>query len=169
MVVVVSVYIKIERKDVMQKNMMILFGVVVVVVLVVAGFTLLNNDGTSDSSTNRENEDPLTNDNSNTSTTGYGSIVGNWTFLSGTSNGEPVTHIVSGWVNYKSDGTWVYSYDYGYTTVDAEGTWQTQDGQLAWGTNGSEISDWYSVDSYDFVDGDLVISSSTSEMRYRGH
>ena len=146
---------------------MMILGIVAVVVLVVAGFTLLNNEGTSETNTDGTNEGSSVNDGSNEGLNQANNIVGNWTFVSGTQNGSPVTHIVSGWVNYKADGTWVYFFDYGYTTVDAEGTWQAQDGELYWGTNGNEVSDWYSYDSYQFVDGDLVITSDNSEMIYR--
>ena len=149
--------------DTMNKNIMI-FGVLAVLVLVIAGFTLMNNEGTSD--VNGDTEGPSDNNDSTIGANEYGSIVGNWTFVSGTTNGEPITHIVSGWVNYKADGTWTYFYDYGYTTVNDQGTWQAQDGELSWGTDGSEINDWYSYDTYKFVDGDLVIMSPNSEMRY---
>ena len=157
----------------MEKTKMMLFAVLAVSVLLVAAFTLTNNEGINE--INPDNNDKKDNTNpegdnqgasSDVATTAGGSIVGNWTFVNGTSNGEPVTHIASGWVNYKADGTWTYFYDYGYTTVEAEGTWQTQDGQLSWGTNGSEISDWYSMDTYEIKGDILIIRSSGSEMFY---
>ena len=157
----------------MKKTKIVLVAVVLVVV--VAGFmftknegyldTILNvgdNGGNDNTNTGGDNDGP-----SNDGVNQAGSIVGNWTFVDGTQNGQPVTHIASGWVNYKADGTWTYFYDYGYTTLNDEGTWQAQDGELYWGTEGSEISDWYSYDNYQLVGDDLIISSNTSEMRYR--
>ena len=118
----------------MGKTKMMLFAVLAVLVLAVAAFTLTNNEGLLDtiiSGDNNEGTDNTTmgEDNeipSNNDTTVEGSIVGNWTFVSGIQNGEPVTHIASGWLHYKADGTWRYSYDYGYTILDDEGTWQAQ-------------------------------------------
>ncbi len=95
-------------------------------------------------------------------------LVGNWTWISGNNNGEPVTQIINGWVHFKQDGTWKFAYDYDYTMRIQNGTWQARDGELYWGTAGQEISDWYSIDSYKFGinDGDLSIMSGNSVMNY---
>ncbi len=144
----------------MEKHKMIIFAVLAVSVLVVAAVALTNNEGTSDTNTADGNNEgsPATGD-SNTGTNAQASIVGNWTFVNSTTNGELVTHIASGWVSYKDDGTWTYSFDYGYTIVNDEGTWQAQDGKLYWGTEGHEISDWYSVDNYEVIGDDLIVST----------
>ena len=157
----------------MKKTKIILVAVVIVVI--VAGFTFINNEGYLDTILNAG--DNGGNDNTNTggdnegsSNNGVnqdGSIVGNWTFVNGTTNGQPVTHIASGWINYKADGTWTYFYDYGYTTINDQGTWQAQHWELYWGTEGSEISDWYAYDNYQLKGDNLVIISDTSEMIYR--
>ena len=154
----------------MKKTTMIISAIVIV--SVIAGFTLLNNEGVIDSilnevniegngntNTNGDNEGPSNTDYTNNDSNQDGSIVGNWTFVSSETNGEPVTHVTSAWVNYKADGTWTYFYDYGYTTVNDEGTWQAQDGVLYWGTEGHEISDWYSVDNYEVTGDDLIITT----------
>ena len=164
----------------MEKNQMMIFAVIAVVVLAVAAFTLTNNEGTPDPNTTGgdnlegnenpnpegENEGSSVTENPNSGASVAGSIVGNWTFINGTNNDGPVTHIASGWIDYKADGTWTYFYDYGYTTVNQEGTWQAQEGQLYWGTNGSEISDWYSYDTYEIVGDVLIIRGDGSEMFY---
>lgn len=162
-----------KEKDVMEKNKMMVFAVLAVLVLAVAALTLTNNNGTPATTTGDTNEgngntnpEGENEGSSNTGANGAGSIVGNWTFVNGTTNDGPVTHIASGWIDYKADGTWTYFYDYGYTTVNQEGTWQAQDGELYWGTNGSEISDWYSYDTYEIVGDVLIITSDGSEMFY---
>ena len=161
----------------MKKTKLILVAVVLVVV--VAGFMFIKNEGyldtilagdnsggNGDTNPSENNGGSSTDGNTNTDGNHDGRFVGNWTFVDGTSSGQPVTHITSGWVNYKADGTWSYFFDYGYTTVNAEGTWQAKDGTLYWGTNGNEISDWYSVESYQFTGDNLILSTDTSEMRY---
>jgi hypothetical protein len=163
-----------RREDVMEKNQMMLFAVIAVVVLAVAAVTLTNNEGAPEANTTGDIPEGNENTNpegdkegaSNNSVNVAGTVVGNWTFINGTNSDGPVTHIASGWIDYKADGTWTYFYDYGYTTVDQEGTWQAQDGQLYWGTNGSEISDWYSYDTYEIVGDVLIIRSDGSEMFY---
>lgn len=167
--------------DYMKKTTMILAAIVVVAVA--AGFIFINNEGVLDSilnatnttengntNTNGETEQP-SNNNGYTSTDANhdGRFVGNWTFIEGTSSGKPITHIVSGWIYYKADGTWTNFFDYGHQLLNEQGTWQAKDGVLCWGTDGTEISDWYSVDDYQFVDDDLIISSDYSEVRYRTH
>jgi len=162
----------------MKKTTMILSAIVIV--SVIAGVVLINNEGILDSilegvnsggngntNTGGDNEGSSTNNNSNTDPNHDGRFVGNWTFVEGTSSGKPVTHIASAWINYKADGTWTDFFDFGHQIRRQQGTWQAKDGVIYWGTNGSEISDWYSVDDYQFTGDDLILSTDTSEMRYR--
>ena len=164
----------------MKKTTMILSAIVIV--SVVAGLILISNEGVLDSilngvnlggngnsTTNGDTNKPSNNEPIQTDSNHDGRFVGNWTFVEGTSGGKPVTHIVSGWISYKADGNWTECFDYGDQILNEQGTWQAKDGVLCWGTNGSEISDWYSVDDYQFVGDDLIISSDNSEMRYRIH
>jgi len=164
----------------MKKTTMILSAIVIV--SVIAGLILVSNEGVLDSilngvnagengntPTNGGNEEPSNNEYTPTDSNHDGRFVGNWTFVEGTTSGQPVTHIVSGWINYKADGTWTESFDYGDQILNEQGTWQAKDGVIYWGTDGTEISDWYSVDDYQFTGDDLIISSDYSEMRYRIH
>jgi hypothetical protein len=164
----------------MKKTTMILSAIIVVAA--VAGFILINNEGvldpilnglntgeTGNTNTNGDTEEPSNNDYTATDSNHDGRLVGNWTFVEGTSSGQPITHIVSGWINYKADGTWTEFFDYGDQLLNEQGTWQAKDGVLCWGTDGSEISDWYSVDDYQIAGDDLIISSDYSEIRYRIH
>jgi hypothetical protein len=164
----------------MKKTTMILSAIIVVAAI--AGFILINNEGVLDPilnglntgengnpNTNGDNEEPSNNEYTSTDPNHDGRLVGNWTFVEGTASGKPVTHIVSGWINYKADGNWTEFFDYGDQLLNEQGTWQAKDGVLYWGTNGSEISDWYSVDDYQIIGDDLIISSDYSEMRYRIH
>ena len=146
----------------------VLFSLLVVALLVLSGCTSTEqNKGTNaDEGTTNQNAD-------NGGDSGqYASnldqrFIGNWTWISATSGGEPVTGIASGWLNFEADGTWDFYYDYGYSERIQNGTWQAKDGDLYWGTEGYEISDWYSYDSYEFVDGDLIIIQQTGESRYQ--
>jgi hypothetical protein len=168
------------EKDCMKKTTMMLSAIIVVAA--VAGFILINNEGVLDPilnglntgengnpNTNGDTEEPSNNEYTSTDPNHDGRLVGNWTYVEGTSSGQPITHIVSGWINYKADGNWTEFFDYGDQLLNEQGTWQAKDGVLCWGTNGSEISDWYSVDDYQIVGDDLIISSDYSEMRYRIH
>ena len=162
----------------MKKTTMIVSAIVVV--SIIAGLVIINNEGILDSilggvnigengntNANGKNEKPSNNDPIQTDSNHDGRFVGNWTFVEGTSSGKPVTHIASAWINYKADGTWTDFYDFGHQIRRQQGTWQAKDGVLYWGTDGSQISDWYSVDDYQFVGDDLIISKDASEMRYR--
>jgi len=160
-------------KNKFRKKQIMILGAALISILLLAGCT---DNSTSNSDENNQetgdNNNAGNSDNSGNSN-GYAvnvdpNMVGNWTWTSGTNSGEPITHISSGWVNFKEDGTFNSYYDYGYTVVVYEGTWQAKDGDLYWGTNGHEISDWYSYDTYDFITNNgLTIISDSSEMLYQ--
>jgi len=126
-----------------------LIGIMLVSVLLLTGCT-----ETNDNNNNQNTGDDNTDDNSNTYSVNHDPrLIGNWT-------GN------NSWVHFHEDGTFQSAYDYDYTIVTYEGTWQAKDGQLSWGTNGHEISDWYSMDTYHFNGDDLVITQDTIESTY---
>lgn len=137
-------------------------GMILVSVLVLAGCTEDNTDSNNDQDTGDADTGGSSNDYSGNHDP---RLIGNWTWTDGTNQGNPVDYITRGWVNFMQDGTFKSFYDYGYTTVNYEGTWQAKDGDLYWGTNGHEISDWYSTDNYQ-IDGKLTIDNSATEMNY---
>ena len=156
------------RKKECGKAKIVFFSLCTILVLLLSGCTSTptNEADTGDEGTTNQNAD-------NGGDSGqYASnldqrFIGNWTWISATSGGEPVTGIASGWLNFEADGTWDFYYDYGYSERIQNGTWQAKDGDLYWGTEGFEISDWYSYDSYEFVDGDLIIIQQMGESRYQ--
>ena len=143
------------------KKQMMLLGAVIISIFLLAGCTNNNNAGDNNQGTGDEN-----NDDSGYAVNADPNMVGNWTWTSGTSSGEPITHIISSWVNFHKDGTFNSVYEYDNQLVIYEGTWQAKDGDLAWGTNGNEISDWYLTDSYQVSGNELIITSDSSEMKY---
>lgn len=161
-----------EFADNMKKKFeikqLIILGITLFLILLFAGCTSTNEgDDNQNASDNNGSSSDSNDDASDYAVNVDKNLVGNWTWTCGTSNGEPVTHISSGWVNFKKNGTWMYAYDYGYTITIQNGTWQAKDGQLYWGTDGSEISDWYSINSYELVNSnELVISTDSSDSLY---
>ncbi|MBN1275795.1 hypothetical protein JXA12_05925, partial [Candidatus Woesearchaeota archaeon] len=80
-------------------------------------------------------------------------VVGNWSWVSGTAEGEPVTQIRSGWLAFHDDGTWSFSFDYGYTVNAQAGTYQAGDGRLVMSTfHDDRPSSWTSSSTYAFTD-----------------
>jgi len=154
-------YMKLKKK--FGKKQMMLLGTIIVSIFLLAGCTNNNNAGEDNEGTGGTGDDGGSD---GTTANIDVNMLGNWTWTSGTNNGEPITHISSGWVHFKNDGTFNSVYDYGYTLVIYEGTWQAQNGDLYWGTNGNEISDWYSTDSYQASGNELIITSDSSEMIY---
>jgi len=149
----------------------VFFSLIVIILLLLSGCTSTGPNESDNSDEVTENQDVGDSDNSDDSGE-YASnldprFVGNWTWVSAVSGGEPVTDISNGWLNFEADGTWDFYYDYGYTERIQNGTWQAKDGELYWGTEGFEISDWYAYDTYEFIDGDLIIIQSGGESRYR--
>jgi len=152
-------------------------GKTVVFLFFVILMLLLSGCTSTDSNYGTKSDDGTSNENSGTSEDNNDSgqyasnldprFFGNWTWVNASSSGEPVTDISYGWLNFKEDGTWNFYYDYGYTERIQNGTWQAKDGELYWGTEGFEISDWYAYDNYEFIDGDLIIIQSGGESRYQ--
>jgi len=124
-------------------------GLILLSLLILAGCTE-NNDGNNNQDAGDTNPDDGSNDYSGNHDP---RLIGNWTYN-------------NSWVNFHEDGTFNSAYDYDYTIVRYEGTWQAKDGQLSWGTNGHEISDWYSMDSYHFNGDDLVINRDSTVSTY---
>lgn len=160
-----------SRKEGHGKAKIVIFSLFTIMVLLLSGCTSTQ---TNEAETGEQGTSNVTtSDSDNGDDSGqYASnldqrFIGNWTWISATSGGEPVTGIASGWLNFEADGTWDFYYDYGYSERIQNGTWQAKDGELYWGTEGYEISDWYSYDSYEFVDGDLIIIQQTGESRYQ--
>ncbi|HMA83416.1 MAG TPA: hypothetical protein VKP59_04220 [Candidatus Thermoplasmatota archaeon] len=147
------------------------FSLIFLTVLLLAGCTSSDTKEVKNNDEGTENQNIGNSDNGDDSGQ-YASnldprFIENWTWVSAVSGGEPVTEISYGWLNFEADGTWNFYYDYGYTERIQNGTWQAKDGELYWGTEGSEISDWYAYDNYEFDDGDLIIIQSGGESRYR--
>jgi hypothetical protein len=148
----------------------VFFSLIVLIVLLLSGCTSTGPNESDNSDEVTENQDVGNSDNNDSNQ--YNSnldprFIGNWTWVSAVSGGNPVTDISSGWLKFEADGTWDFYYDYGYTERIQNGTWQAKDGELYWGTEGYEISDWYSYDTYEFEDGDLIIIQSSGESRYQ--
>lgn len=129
---------------------MFFIGIILVSVLLLSGCTEDNNDSNNDQGTGDADTGGSSNDYSGNHDP---RLIGNWTYN-------------NSWVHFHEDGTFHFLYDYVYNFALYEGTWQAKDGQLSWGTNGHEISDWYSMDSYHFNGDDLVITRDSSEITY---